>query len=328
MKGAGLPALDGLRAISIGLVLATHMLPLGPKGLRFNEMTGAMGMSLFFSLSGYLIMTTLRSDPVRDFVVKRLARILPLLALYLLIVSVIVGQNAEQAVAVLGFYLNYRQDLVTPVTAHLWSLCVEMHFYLAIALLAAANRICLYLVWPCCLAVTLTRMMAGAYIDIPTHLRVDEILAGACVAMLQRPSAMSGSNASGLWIAAAAASTAASHPDAGWLQYLRPYAAGALLYASLALAGGWIHRCLTSAALRYVAGISYALYVIHPLTIAGWWNEGSSMERYLFKRPVSFAVVFALAHLSTRYWEQPWSLATRRWLAMRHQSEKRVLKRS
>ena len=39
-----LAVLDGLRAISILLVLATHMLPLGPKPLRINETTGAMGM--------------------------------------------------------------------------------------------------------------------------------------------------------------------------------------------------------------------------------------------------------------------------------------------
>ena len=42
-----LTVLDGLRAISIVLVLATHMLPLGPKSLRLNETAGAMGMSLF-----------------------------------------------------------------------------------------------------------------------------------------------------------------------------------------------------------------------------------------------------------------------------------------
>ena len=54
-----LPALDGLRAISILLVLACHMLPLGPKVLQLNEAAGAMGMSLFFALSGFLIVSGL-----------------------------------------------------------------------------------------------------------------------------------------------------------------------------------------------------------------------------------------------------------------------------
>src|ERR1700756_2090390 len=57
----GVPALDGLRAISICLVLAAHLLPLGPKALHLNSTAGPMGMSLFFVLSGYLIISTLKS---------------------------------------------------------------------------------------------------------------------------------------------------------------------------------------------------------------------------------------------------------------------------
>ena len=47
-----LPVLDGLRAIRILLVLAAHMLPLGPKLLQLNHTAGVMGMSLFFALIG------------------------------------------------------------------------------------------------------------------------------------------------------------------------------------------------------------------------------------------------------------------------------------
>src|ERR1700720_3445780 len=60
-KDHGVPALDGLRAMSIILVLAAHLLPLGPKVLHLNSTAGPMGMSLFFALSGYLIVSTLRS---------------------------------------------------------------------------------------------------------------------------------------------------------------------------------------------------------------------------------------------------------------------------
>ena len=49
-----LPVLDGLRAISILLVLAAHMVPVGPSVLGLNYTVGAMGMSLFFALSGFL----------------------------------------------------------------------------------------------------------------------------------------------------------------------------------------------------------------------------------------------------------------------------------
>ena len=63
-----LPALDGWRGISILCVLAGHMLPLGPKFLQFNEMIATTGMSLFFILSGFLIVSMLvRNDNVASF---------------------------------------------------------------------------------------------------------------------------------------------------------------------------------------------------------------------------------------------------------------------
>src|ERR1700677_5011163 len=78
-----LPVLDGLRAVSILLVLASHMLPLGPKILQLNLTAAAMGMSLFFALSGFLIMSGLRHNPdVLEFMVKRLSRIVPLAYAY------------------------------------------------------------------------------------------------------------------------------------------------------------------------------------------------------------------------------------------------------
>jgi peptidoglycan/LPS O-acetylase OafA/YrhL len=74
-----LPILDGLRAISILLVLAAHMLPLGPKVIALNSTAGAMGMSLFFALSGFLIASTLiHNADIREFLVRRLTRIVPL----------------------------------------------------------------------------------------------------------------------------------------------------------------------------------------------------------------------------------------------------------
>src|SRR5437667_3569112 len=89
------PALDGLRAISIILVLACHLLPLGPKALQLNLTAGPMGMSLFFTLSGYLIVSTLRSVSILEFIVKRVTRILPLAYLYILLVLIVFGLSKQ-----------------------------------------------------------------------------------------------------------------------------------------------------------------------------------------------------------------------------------------
>ena len=70
-----LPALDGLRAISILFVLSAHMLPLGPKAFHLNKSAGAMGMALFFALSGILVTSNLLTgQTVYDFFIRRLTR--------------------------------------------------------------------------------------------------------------------------------------------------------------------------------------------------------------------------------------------------------------
>ena len=45
---------------------------------------------------------------------------------------------------------------------------------------------------------------------------------------------------------------------------------------------------LESRPAAYIARISYALYIWHPLMVFGWMNTGSDLVRYLIKRPVSY----------------------------------------
>jgi peptidoglycan/LPS O-acetylase OafA/YrhL len=314
-----IPTLDGLRAISIILVLAAHLLPLGPKSLQLNLTAGAIGMSLFFILSGYLIVTTLRSATITEFVVKRLARILPLAYLYLLIVFMIFGMSKQALLYHLGFVINYRPEQMLPVTAHLWSLCVEVHFYLFVTVLALiGGRKAFILVWPCCAVVTVLRISQGAYIELPTHLRIDEILAGACIASLPAYRFRSGTTPLLIWGAAAGLLAVTSHPDVGWAQYLRPYTAALLLFATISQRPNWLVSALSNRGFRYFAAISYALYVIHPLTAHGWWNDGSIWQRYLIKRPLGLLITLVAAHLSTFYWERAWIHAARWWVRSRH----------
>jgi peptidoglycan/LPS O-acetylase OafA/YrhL len=306
--------LDGLRAISILLVLASHMLALGPKDLEVNDIFGAAGMSLFFALSGFLITQTLMNRPdVVDFLVRRLARILPLCFLYLLLVFLFWDRSFERLLTTALFLVNYQSQFLDDYTAHLWSLCVEIHFYAAIALcVGLAGQRAVWFVWPACLAITLLRILYAEPISILTHHRVDEILAGACVATLYMTFGnrwrnntiviLVGCLALILWIGG-------SHPDTGPLRYLRPYGSAGVVAASIWVAPTLIRKFLCSKPMRYIAEISYALYIFHIATIAGWMNEGSATERYLVKRPISFAMTFILAHLSTYYWETPF----RRW---------------
>lgn len=77
--GTHLAVLDGWRGISILAVLATHLLPLGPKPWGLNETFGPFGMALFFTLSGFLITRfLLHNDSITDFLIRRFFRVVPL----------------------------------------------------------------------------------------------------------------------------------------------------------------------------------------------------------------------------------------------------------
>src|SRR5438309_6796248 len=170
--------LDGWRALSITLVLAAHLLPLGPKRLQLNDAVAAMGMALFFTLSGFLITRFLAAEhaSVRSFVIRRFFRIVPLSWAVCLIVLPLNRATPGTYLAHLFFYANLPPFWLLPMTSHLWSLCVEMQFYVGIALIVALfGRRSLYLIPLLCLCVTGLRIVTGTHISIVTWLRIDEI---------------------------------------------------------------------------------------------------------------------------------------------------------
>lgn len=306
-----------MRAISILCVLATHMLPLGPKSLRLNEASGQLGMSLFFTLSGFLItqqLWTRRHIPA--FLVRRLFRIVPLAWLYATLVLVfVVGSDAAVWLAHAGFAMNYVHSAMTSDTSHFWSLCVEVHFYLAIALWMALTRFrgfwALPIVW---LALVVARLVIAPGGTIETHLRVDEIFAGATLALVQL--GRLGKRARPFIEAVpfpllVALLLVASHPDAGPIQAFRGMFASLTVGHALFLSRTGRYQWLGHRALRYVADTSYALYVLHPLTMHGWLGSGPTEVKYA-KRILSFALTFAGAHLSTFFFERWFQDAGRR----------------
>ena len=130
--------LDGLRAVSIMIVIAAH-------AFHDNEKLadlGHMGVLLFFALSGYLITTRLLEErarsgaiSLREFYLRRAFRIIPPALVYLGVVAllaalgVIVYRPGAFAGALL-FYINYIDPGVNGWrVTHFWSLSVEEHFY-------------------------------------------------------------------------------------------------------------------------------------------------------------------------------------------------------
>lgn len=144
-SAATIPYLDGWRGLAILLVLYAHFsLSAG----------GELGVALFFVLSGYLVSGLLfqRKVSLATFFWRRATRILPTFWLYLAVVGCYMAWQPasyvvplKEMLATLTFlrtYLPAGQSIWSaqwPI-GHLWSLNVEEHAYLLLALVAAGLR--------------------------------------------------------------------------------------------------------------------------------------------------------------------------------------------
>jgi len=306
-------ALDGVRAFSILLVLAGHLLPLSFGGLDGNSVAATAGMALFFVLSGYFVTRILeRGATTRDFLIRRVLRIVPLAYLFAAVVFVLFKPDPVMLRNTLLFTLNYENGPYIWQTGHLWSLCVEMQFYLAMAalylVLGARAKWVLLVAAP---TVTTLRVLSGDGWSTFTHLRCDELLAGGLLYL-----SMSGAygDLSKIWRRVGPALPVIAgvfllccSPAVPVAPLLRAWPAALLVGAVLCLRTGPLARLLNAAPLAYVAKISYALYVVHLACVSGPLAGGDKIVLYAVKRPISFALMFLLAHLSTTYFEAFWN---------------------
>ena len=302
--------LDGWRGISILFVLAGHLLPLGLKSWEMNAAIAASGMAIFFILSGFLITNILIKKPdIRSFLIRRFMRILPLAWLVLAITLFFVNASAHQVFSGFFFYANWPPMGLTFATSHFWSLCVEVQFYVLIALLVYSLKEKAFWLLPgLCIGVTVFRAYHGVEMAINTYFRIDEILAGCILALVYNFGSsffksFIGKLNSFFFLILLIMS---AHPTFELLNYFRPYIALLLVGSTLfSVKDSWLISQLRRKELAYIAGISYALYVIHGVLGHTWLGEGDLLEKYA-KRPLLFLLTFLLAHISTKYYESYW----------------------
>ena len=159
-----LPALDGVRGLAILMVLATHYLVAGTAPTLYGRIItklsdyGAMGVDLFFVLSGFLITgilldTRKKHAYFRNFYMRRALRIFPLYYGVLFVGLVLVpifwnSPDLDTAVHNQAWLWGYSVNIfvsihgkfdVLPFFNHFWSLAVEEHFYLVWPLVVYFN---------------------------------------------------------------------------------------------------------------------------------------------------------------------------------------------
>lgn len=311
-----------VRAIAVALVLGYH---LGLPGFG----NGFIGVDIFFVVSGFLMQKLCRPDESAiGFLHRRAARLLPayfatvvscLVASFFLVLPDAFRQVGDQAVVASLFASNfgfwsaesYFSPLAFAPLLHLWSLGVELQYYLLVPLLVMAGRRIPLLLWllivgslGLCL-IMVTTSPKTSFFMMP--LRLWEFGLGMVVARWRTDKSLVPG-----WVALASLvglCTLMLLPldgDATNLVYGHP-ALGAVIacaFTAAILAGeipassmtGWPAR----AAIR-IGDMSYSLYLVHfPLIVLvfyqpfGGTHLGDGGFRALALLPVSLALAYCL----------------------------------
>lgn len=280
------PALDGLRALSIGLVVLWH----ATEEKYYGWLHGFHGVTIFFVLSGFLITTLLLREEdrhgsvsFRGFYVRRIFRILPLYYIVLGIYCVLIlfarmqPDRIEAFQRALPYYTFYFSEFPHYMRFRApfdlsWSLGIEEKFYL---------------IWPALafgfLQVIRSRMSAALGLLAVTLLLPDAwgasvflrpyglILVGCVVALaMHAPDGFNAVRKLGAWQLPLLVGLLASCVIVGepkrW-EILVALMTALLLIATLANPDGAIARIFSAAPLVKIGGISYGIYLIHQLCL-------------------------------------------------------------
>jgi peptidoglycan/LPS O-acetylase OafA/YrhL len=328
-----LPGLDALRALAILMVLFHHF-----DAPPFHGEVGPMGVELFFTLSGFLITGLLSNEhqkygeiSLSDFYRRRAFRIFPTFYVYWILTIVLMLIHHVPVVwwqAVTSFF--YLTDYARAFGGNevnmgiSWSLGVEEQFYL---------------LWPAVLVWTLNRRRSAAkiaggivlfvwvyravlflgfgasmdYIYNAFDTRLDALMCGSLLAVIVRrdelpvgiraairsPWFLALPSAALVGLLAFAPIVDATRP--GWIFSLtiQPVLISCLLIQLVYFGGGW--PILQHPVIRYIARISYALYLYHDFALsqAGWMPIQHS------RKLIALVASFGLAMLSLHLIERP-----------------------
>jgi peptidoglycan/LPS O-acetylase OafA/YrhL len=329
-----IPSLDGLRAISISIVLVSHA------GYG-NVVPGGLGVTIFFFLSGYLITTLLMDERERSgridigkFYLRRAFRLFPPLLVTLVIAYSLVilglldgGISWAGVLAQLLYFANYYGLFFDPGnttaagTGILWSLAVEEHFYMIypavlaglLALGLSRQRVVVVLAIAC-LAVLAWRMYLASLPNFATErtyyssdTRIDSIVFGCLLALAANPrSAKAGTSnpflepTSATLLAAAAIVMALTIAwrDAYFRETFRYSLQGLALmpvfYFAIRYAAHFPFTLLNHPWIARIGVYSYAMYLIHHIVIN---VIEKNAPRLATAKPLLVLVTFVIAAL-------------------------------
>lgn len=341
-----IPCLDGLRALSIGLVISGHAsfaYNTTELGRLFKKFFGnqELGVSIFFVISGYLITWLLLEEQKREgtislkaFYVRRAFRIWPAFYFFLAVMALLgalgsITLHSRDLYSAMLFVWNYHPATSDWWVGHSWSLSVEEQFYLlwpaavlllnrrsvfrlaaAIILFSPLIRLCWYFLFP----------EWRGRMSIMLHTRADTLMFGAVLALLQGEGWFEEKfrklGGPALAIAAAlfifiVSPVLKEHFRGSYLMTagysLEGLFIAYLIYWLVRNSHGWIGIMLNSRPFVHVGNLSFSLYLWQQFFL----TEKSPVLAGVF--PWSLVFTYLAAELSYRLVERPFLRMKKRW---------------
>lgn len=330
-----LSQLDGFRGAAVILVLVGHVFEFlisAPAWSAAGAQLAALGVFLFFVLSGFLITSLLYAErratgnvKLYNFYVRRVLRLAPALLAFLLVITVLKAFGAVTDVP--GYELLaglfYGRNFVghSDTLAHLWSLSLEEQFYLCWPIVfsllplkrafqfSIATTV-LIVVWRgLAIYFGLFNYGTGIYFMRP-YFRFDSIMIGACIAfalaqypgLFTRARSFCGRTPAALiWSALFLWSFFGEAISKPLFLTLQMILIAFLLLQLVVAERGWSVRLFSNRALCYVGKISYSLYLWQQLFVVTK-NPNWGMIRQF---PWNILAVLSLALFSYYVIERP-----------------------
>lgn len=325
-----IPGLDGVRAIAVLGVIASHS---GLIGL------GWLGVDIFFGLSGYLITGILldarnATDDARAFFVpfymRRALRILPLAWVFAILVAAWRGEW-DGIWWYIGYLVNWLPASPPPGDlGHYWSLAVEEQFYLiwpAFVFLASPRALWRITIAAIGFNVSLRfgvsmwtpEWATPQFLDLATFARADTLLVGALLAQHER---VHGFGAGARWAFPLAALSAVTIVGIRLMerQELWPMLTYNLKWPVIAFGVGaglvWVltrpPRFLEWGWMVWIGKVSYGVYVIHAI-FGQWLHDTFPLEQAPLIFAIQVGLTLPLAALSWYAFEAPILKLKRHW---------------
>ncbi len=311
------PSLDGLRALSVLLVLAGHS-----NWKLVLDDGGLVGVAVFFTISGFLITTLIMEEwaqrgrlDLPAFYARRAIRLFPAL-LAVVAVCVARGFSPVEGAMVLLYLSNFMvasENFIVPLT-HTWSLAVEEQFYLLAPLtmvlargrwrrwaMGAAAVIVAIWAWRFAYWTSVEESIRWIY-NGPT--RIDGILVGCILAVWFR---FRGEWRPKWWVTLPAWAFLLWYGSSFWKYSWSYFTVGMIgLQIACVIVVAWAvtftGRWLTWQPLLYVAKISYGLYLWHYLVFL---TPQIDVLPQPIRSWVEWTLSFALAVVSWYWLERP-----------------------